>query len=44
MTDELVTFLYEAIRKESEKVRLQASTTQEGFALEDSLSLEIAEF
>jgi len=44
MTDELVTFLYEAIRKESEKVRVQASTTQEGFALEDSLAVEIAEF
>jgi hypothetical protein len=44
MTDELVTFLYQRISKESEKVRTQTSTTQEGFALEDSLALEIAQF
>jgi hypothetical protein len=44
LIDELIAFLYESIRKESEKVRSHASTTQQGFALEDSLSLDIAQF
>jgi hypothetical protein len=44
LIDELISFLYDIIKKESEKVHVGKSTSREGFALEKTLELEIAEF
>ena len=44
MTDELIAFLYGKIAKETERVRARRPTTREGFALEKTLELDIAQF
>ena len=44
MINELIAFLYERIKNESEKVRTRKPTTREGFELEKTLELAMAQF